>query len=180
MSESIGHASVAAQILELAQLTGYPCEEFQHEVIGSRVTFAGSSTQDLINVSVVEHGGLVITRIDIKTLFDTTDALLDGDFRSTDDFNPYGPFAAAIVAPGIGQIIMSFDGVNQFSLANDFTLINRAILFGANSSQTVKITATTNQPAGKNLMLVTAVNCFTCRDVVISTIQKKTTQIINL
>lgn len=163
MSESVAsEGSVARQQAELAMLAGanVKCSDFIHTLINSKVDFTGSSTQDLINFTVSDGGGLVITRIDVKTLFDTTDALLTGDFRATDDFNPYGPFAAGSL--GTGTIAILFDGQQQGGTAQDFGLINRPILFIASATTKVEVSATTNQPAGKKLRLVTCMTCWQC------------------
>src|SRR5882724_9254240 len=103
MSESLIHQSVAAQIHELAELADAPCEYFQHQVIDSKVTFPSPPVeQDIFNIAIAPNTALVITSLEIKALYDTTDTDLVGDFRATDDLNPYGPLFGS--GSDVGQV----------------------------------------------------------------------------
>jgi len=159
MSESLIHQSVAAQIQELALLADSPCENFQHQVIDSKVNFAGPGEQNIFNLVIAANTALVITSLEIKVLYDTTDvALLGGDFRSTDDLNPYGPYVGA---GAVGTIRFLINGTEQpFATAFDFGVINQGVLFVFRGDRTLVVKVNPFQPAGKAVTLVSRLNTF--------------------
>jgi hypothetical protein len=180
MSESLLKESVANQLASLATLAGANCSDFQHQVIDSSILFAGPGEQQLIAFTVADNSGVIVTSIDIKTLFDTTDATLGSgaaDWRSTDDLNPYGPFAVG--SGGVGTIRITIAGENQFATAWDIGLINNGILFSyTDVDSPVVLLANPNQPAGKNLQLVTRMNTFIVPGEVATLVKKNQTRIV--
>jgi hypothetical protein len=163
MSESLIHDSVANQVQALALLAGADCESFQHQVIDSKVAFAGPGEQNIFNLSVAANTALVITSLDIKVLYDTADAALDGDFRSSFDLNPYGPYVGA-GAVGTIRFLVNADsappGQQVFATAYDIGVMNQGILFVFRGEKTLQVKVNPLQPAGKNITLVSRLNTF--------------------
>lgn len=159
MSENIGHESVAEQIMGLATLGETSCDNFQHQLIGSKVNFAGPGAQSIFNIMVAENTALVITGLDIKVLYDTSDAALaGGDFRSTDDLNPYGPYVGI---GAVGMIDFLLNGSEKlFATAFDFSVINRPILFVISGGKSLVISVNPLQPLAKNITLVSTLTTF--------------------
>ena len=158
MSESLIHESVANQIQALALLADAPCEGFQHQVINSKVAFAGPGEQNIFNLSIAANTALVITALEIKVLYDTADVALDGDFRSTDDLNPYGPY---IGVGAVGTVRFLINGTEQpFATAYDLGVINQNVLFVIRGDKTLEVKVNPFQPAAKNLTLVSRMTTF--------------------
>lgn len=163
MSESLIHQSVAAQIQELALLAGSPCESFQHQVINSKVAFTAPTEASIFTIAIPANTALVITSLEILTLYNTADAALPGDYRSTDNLNPYGPYVGA-GAVGTVRFLINATGAPPgeqiFATAFDFGVINQGILFVIRGDKTLEIKVNPFQPAGKNLTLVSRLNTF--------------------
>jgi hypothetical protein len=158
MSESVIHESVPNQIQALALLADAPCENFQHQVIDSKVAFVGPGEQNIFNLSIAANTALVITSLEIKVLYDTSDAALPSDFRSTFDLNPYGPY---IGAGAVGTVRFLINGSEQiFATAFDFGVINQGVLFVIRGDKTLVIKVNPFQPAAKNITLVSRLNTF--------------------
>jgi hypothetical protein len=159
MSESLIHDSVAHQIQSLALLADSPCESFQHQVIDSKVAFAGPGEQNIFNLAIAANTALVITSLEIKVLYDTADvALLGGDFRSTDDLNPYGPYVGAGAVGTIRFLVNTSEQI--FATAYDFGVINQGVLFVIRGDKTFQVKVNPFQPVGKNITLVSRLNTF--------------------
>lgn len=158
MSESLIHESVANQIQALALLGDAPCEAFQHQVINSKVAFAGPGEQNIFNLAIAANTALVITGLEIKVLYNTADAALPGDFRSTDDLNPYGPYVGA---GAVGTIRFLINGSEQpFATAYDLGVINQNVLFVVRGDRTFVVKVDPLQPAGKALTLVSRLTTY--------------------
>lgn len=179
MSESVIHDSVARQIMDLASLAEASCDSFQHQIIDSKVNFAGPGAQSIFNLMVADNTALVITSLEIKVLYDTADALLiGGDFRSTDDLNPYGPYVGV---GAVGTINFLLNGSEPlFATAFDFGVINQGILFVIGGGKSLVISVNPFQPAGKNITLVSRLNTFIVVPEVAATesLSKKQTRIV--
>ncbi len=178
MSESIIHESVANQITNLASLADAPCEYFQHVVFDSVVAYTAPVEDTLFNITVPANTALVITSLEILTLYNTADAALPSDFRSTDNLNPYGPYVGA---GAVGQIRFLLNGLEQiFATAFDFGVINQGILFVINGNKSIVIKANPFTPVGKNVTLVSRLNTFVVvpEAAVTETLKKKETRII--
>ena len=179
MSESLIHQSVAAQIKELAELAEAACEDFQHQVIDSSVTFTGPGEQSIFNITIPPNTALVVTSLEIKALYDVNDATFNNsDFRATDDLNPYGPFFGS--GSAVGQIRWLINGTEQiFATAYDFGVINQGILFTFLGNRSLVIKANPNQPTGKDLTLVSRLNTFiVVPEASVTELQKKSTRIV--
>lgn len=179
MSESLIHIDIAQQINYLAQMAGAKCSDFQHQIINSKVAFTAPTEANIFNVAVNANQALIITAIDVKTLYDVSDAPLNtGDFRSSFDLNPYGPYTGA---GAVGQIrLLGIVATNQQygATAFDIGVINAGVIFVVLANQTLLVKANPNQPVGKNLTLVSRMNCYLVPQVVGVEIKKKETQII--
>jgi hypothetical protein len=160
----------------LGRLAGVTCDNFQHQVIDTVTAFAGPSLKNLLSYTVPSSSALVITNIDVKTLYDTADALLiGGDFRATDDFNPYGPYVGV---GDVGLIQLLVNDIGEFATAFDIGVINNPVLFVILGGRVLRVTANPKQPAAKNITLVMRLNAFIVPEPVGSEIKKKETRII--
>lgn len=179
MSESVIHESVPQQIMALATLADTDCGNFQHQVINSKVNFAGPGAQSIFNLQVADNTALVITSLEIKVLYDTADALLiGGDFRSTNDLNPYGPFVGV---GAVGTIDFLLNGSEKlFATAFDFGVINQGVLFVISGGNSIVISVNPFQPAAKNITLVSRLTTFIVvpESAVTETLKKKQTRIV--
>jgi hypothetical protein len=176
MSESLIKRSVAEQISGLAELAqavdpNVNCSQFTNQIIFSnRTILAGPGLAEIAQITVPDNQGLIWTAIDVKVLFDTTDTTLVPvgtavpDLRSTDDLNPYGPFAAGA---NVGQFELTDNGKFYFGQTGspscwDIGLMNNELLFPFTGPTKLILSANPNQPAGKNICLVTRINMFAC------------------
>src|SRR5882724_5438005 len=127
MSESLVHIDVAEQINFLADMAGAHCYDFQHQIINSKTAFTSATDAQVIIYTVPTNFTFIVTFIYIKTLYNTADAALPSDFRSSFDLNPYGPYVGA---GDVGQVRLVVDG-QQYgaSPAYDIGVINRGVLF---------------------------------------------------
>lgn len=158
MSESLIHQSVAAQIQELALLADSPCENFQHQVVNSKVAFTGPTEASIFNLTIPANTALVITSLEILTLYNTADVALPGDFRSTDNLNPYGPYVGAGAVGTIRFLVNTSEQI--FATAFDFGVINQGVLFVVRGDKSFQVKVNPFQPVGKNLTLVSRLNTF--------------------
>lgn len=175
MSENLIHNSVAAEISKLSELANSSCEGFAHRLYNSRVDFAGPGEQNIFNFQVPANSALIITAIDIKVLYDIADAALVGDFRSTFDLNPYGPYSGI---GDVGQIRLLVDNQQYGATANDIGVINHGILLVIESERTLTVKVDPFQPAAKNLTLVSVLEAFTVPEAAGIDLKKKQTQIL--
>lgn len=176
MSESLFFGSVSEEIQALVALAGdgVSCDDFQHRRLNSSVAFLGPGSQTLLQFQPPQGMAFIITKIDIKTLYDITDAPFVGaDFRSTDDINPYGPLFAG--SGGVG-IIQAFQNNQQiFAPAFDLGVINTPLLFVVLSQIQFVLKADPQQPVGKNLVLVTGMTGYLVPAFVGTALKKKST-----
>jgi hypothetical protein len=178
MSENLIHYSVPQEINYLAQLAGdqFSCDDFQHYILDSKVAFTAPTEATVISFQIQANLAFIITGVDIKTLYDTADAALNtGDFRSTFDLNPYGPYVGA---GAVGSIRFTVDNEQPFATAYDIGVINAGVLFVFSGLKTLRILVNPFQPVGKNLTLVTRVNGYIAPDSVVDSLKKKETRII--
>lgn len=176
MSESLVHIDVAEQINYLAQMSGFGCQDFQHQIYNSKVAFAGPGELNIFNFQVNENMALIITAIDTKVLYDTSDSVaLPGDFRSSFDFNPYGPYVGI---GAVGTIRIFVDGQQYGQTAFDIGIINAGVIFVVLSKRTIQVAINPLQPAGKNITLVSRLNAYLVPQAVGTELKKNETQII--
>lgn len=175
MSEALIHRNVAQEIADLAALANANCEGFAHQLYNSRTAFTAATATNVISFTAAENSAILITGIDIKTLYNTADAALPGDFRSTFDVNPYGPYVAA---GAVGTIRVLINNQQYCATVFDIGIINAGILLVIDSGKTFSLEVNPNQPAGKNLTLVTRVNAYTVPQTVAHDLKKKQTQFI--
>ena len=177
MSESLIKRSVAQQISDLAALAGVDCEDFAHRVYNSKVEFPSPATNTpILSIPAGNGAAIIITGIDIKTLYNTADAALPGDFRSTDDLNPYGPF---VTDGGVGVIQILINGQQYCADMFDIGLINCEIILIVEAEKTLVVKANPHQPTGKDLTLVCRAIGFTVPQAAVETLKKKQTQFID-
>lgn len=176
MSESLYKAPVPEQLLRLADLAEKDCSQFKHEILNSSVTFNGPGAQDILNLTTVEKGGLIIVGANIRADFDITDTTLVPagtavpDLRATDSLNPYGPFAGGTSAVATLEIFQN--GTTLFGPFFDIAL-TLGFLFAFKGETAVRISANPLQPAGKKIQLVSAFSCFSVDEDVVTGLQKK-------
>ena len=176
MSESLIQRDVAAEISNIAALANASCEGFAHRLYNSLVEFPDPATEAAIfDFDVPEQSALIITVIDIKTLYDTADAALPGDFRSSFDLNPYGPFVAG---GGVGQIRILINNEQYCAIANDIGIINAGILLVVDGGYNFKVMVNPSQPTGKDVVLVSRLNAYTVPQVAGTDLKKKQTQFL--
>ena len=176
MSESLIHYDVASQISAIAALADTNCEGFAHRIYNQRTAFTAATEADIITILVPANSALIIVGIEVKTLYDTSDAaLVGGDFRSTFDLNPYGPY---IGAGAVGQFRIFIAGQQYCATMFDFALLGAGILLVVDSEKTFVLKANPNQPVGKNLTLVTRAQSYTVPQAAASELKKKETQFL--
>lgn len=153
MSENLVHTSVAQEIQALALLAGgdTQCSDFQHEILNSESTYVGpGAATTIFTIIVPENAAFIITSIDIEMVPLVTDAaFVGGDFRATDDLNPYGSQFAG--SGGSGTIVINDNGQGVFQTANAIGVINAGVIFVFGSGHTVTIIVNPQHPAGKTM-----------------------------
>lgn len=181
MSENLIHINVAEEMAYLADYAGARCTDFQHQLINTRVDVTGPGAVTLFTLNSKvnpANGALIVTGLDIKTLYDPADIpLADGDFRSSFDLNPFGPFAAGAA---VSQISISDNGIQQFETAWDIGLINAGVILVFSGGHSITIDITANQPAGAALSFVARLNSYLVPQEVGTELKKKQTRIITL
>ena len=178
MSENLIHPSVPAEITYLAGLAGVGCEQFQQQIFDSKTTFVGPGELFVITYTVPENSSLIIMSLDIKMLYDITDAVFVGaDFRATDDLNPYGPLAAGA---DVGQVRMLVDGLQQFQTAWDIGVINQSVMLIVGGGKELQIGVNPNQPAGETLVGVSVMRTYAATKAIGDILKKKETRIMTL
>jgi len=176
MSESVIHRDVAAEISNIAQLANTSCEGFAHRLYNSRVDFPDPATEATIfDFDVPEQSALIITALEIKVLYDTADTDLTGDFRSTFDLNPYGPY---VTGGDVGQIRILINDEQYCAIANDFGVMNAGLLLVIDGGYNFKISVNPFQPSGKDVTLVSRLNAYTVPQAAGTDLKKKQTQIL--
>ena len=161
MSESLVHVNVIDDIIKLATFTGAPCDVFSHRIINSQQTYAAAGSQPIFSLSIAQESCLLVTAIDIKALFDPAappGGAGNGDWRSSFDINPFGPFGGG----SVGTVLITSNGVNVFAPgANDIGVINAGVLFVFQGGSNIVISADPQQAAG-TIVLVSRLNAYTC------------------
>lgn len=175
MSESLIKQSVAQEISELASLAETDCAAFAHRIYNAKVAFAGPGNNPILSIAAPDSSAVLITGIDVKTLYDIADAALVGDFRSSFDLNPYGPYS---LAAAVGVIQIFINDKQYCADMFDIGLINAKILLVIDGGQTLVVKANPHQPAGKNLTLVTRAIGYTVPQTAADFLKKKQTQFI--
>lgn len=176
MSENLIHVNVAEEISFLADMAGAKCSDFQHQIVNSKVAYTAPTEANVFSLTVPENFALVITALDIKTLYNTADAaLVNGDYRSTDDLNPYGPYVGA---GAVGTVRWLIGGQQYGATTFDIGSINAGLIIVVLASQTLQIAVNPLQPAGKNLTLVSRLNVYLVPQEVGTEIKKGETQFI--
>jgi len=177
MSENLIHGPVAQAISALAELAGTDCEEFAHRIYNSKVAFTAPTEATVVQIEVPQNSALIITAIDMKVLYNTADAALPGDFRSTFDLNPYGPYVGA---GAVGQIRVLINNQQYCATAFDIGVINADILLVIDGDSDKLFTVKVNplQPVGKNLTIVSRVIAFTVPQGSTEKLKKKQTQFL--
>lgn len=176
MSENLLHINVAEEISYLADIAGAKCSDFQHQLINSKVAFTSATEAAIFNLVVPENFALIVTGIDSKVLFDTTDTDLVGDFRSTFDFNPYGPYAGAGAA--VGMIRLLIGGKQYGQTAFDIGMINAGVILVVLASETFQVLVNPFTPTGKDVTLVSRMNVYLVPQLVGTEVKKNETQFI--
>jgi hypothetical protein len=178
MSESLIQKNVAQEISDIAALANSNCEGFAHRLYNSKVAFTAPTEANVVLIQIPQNSALIITAIDIKVLYNTADAALPGDFRSTFDLNPYGPYVAA---GAVGQIRILINNLQYCATAFDIGVINAGILLVLDGSEdrSFALAVNPNQPAGKNLTLITRLNAYTVPQAVGTDLKKKQTQFLD-
>jgi hypothetical protein len=177
MSQGFITYGVASQINAIATLGGsVNCEGFAHRIYGSSVAFSGPGEQNVAQITVPENSGLIIVGVEMKVLYDTADTDLDfGDFRSTFDLNPYGPYVGI---GAVGQIRIIIGGQQYCATMFDFSLLGTPILLIVESEKDFILAVDPLQPAGKDITLVTKIHSYTVPATVASELKKKETQFL--
>ena len=175
MSESLVKVDVAQQIQALALLSDSECQDFQHHIINSNVTIAAPAFTTIFALTIPANSAFIITAIDVKMLYDLADVVFTGtDFRSSFDFNPYGPLA---VGAGVGSISIFSDNEPVFPAANDIGIINAGVIFVFQGGHTVTVFINPQQPAGKTLVAVSRINGYIVPEAIGSALKKKESRI---
>ncbi len=151
MSENLVHNFVPQEIQALALLADAGCEEFQHEVLNSESSYVGPGADTTIFTIVVPANAVfIMTSLDIEMVPLVTDAaFVGGDFRATDDINPYGSQFAG--SGGSGTIVINDNGVGIFKVANAIGVINTPLLFVFEGGHTITVIVNPQHPAAKTL-----------------------------
>jgi len=181
MSESLIKQSVPGQLRELAEIAEHSCGEvICHQILNTKFAYVGPSNQTLFNYQVPDNLAYVILGIDIKTLYDETSGDFTGDFRSTDDINPFGPYFAG--SGGVGQITIldNNQALPGGSVANDIGVINVGIMIVIQSGHTFGLQVNPNIPAAKKVTLVCRTFGYLTTSAFGTSLEKKTTRILTL
>ena len=175
MSENLIHIDVAQQISYLSDMAGAKCSDFQHQLYNSKVAFTAPTEATIFSIQVQENFALIITALDIKTLYDTADAALPGDFRSSFDLNPYGPYVGA---GAVGTVRLLVDGQQYGAVIFDIGVINAGVVLVVLGGRILTVLVNPLQPVGKNLTLVSRLNAYLVPQTVGTEIKKNETQLI--
>lgn len=176
MSEGLIHIDVAEQISYLSDIAGAKCTDFIHQIINSKVAFTAPTEANVFRLTIPENQALIITGIDIKALYDTADAALDGgDFRSSFDLNPYGPYVGA---GAVGTVRILIGGSQYGATAFDIGVINAGIILVVLANQTFELAVNPQTPAGKNVTLVSRMNVYLVPQEVGTEVTKSATQFL--
>ena len=179
MSESLSHIRIAEEIINLADLSGAQCSDFQHQIVNSKTAFTSATEANLITYTVPANFAFIMTEVEIKVLYNTADAaLVNGDYRSTFDFNPFGPYVG-VGAVGTVRFLVD-DQQYGASPAYDFAITGHGVILVVLSGRVLKIAANPQTPVGENVTLVTMVNAYLVPQVVGEQLKKNETQIITV
>jgi len=175
MSESLNKVNPIADIIRLAEFTGGQCGDWDHRIVNSTQTYPAAGLQPIFSLSVSRDSAIVVTALDIKSLSDPADApgnpaSFNGDWRSTFDINPYGPFGGGAV----GLVQITVNGNLIFPACNDIGLINAGIFLVFQGGHNVVISADPQQAAG-TIVLVSRLNAYKTRQEVGTRLTKSST-----
>lgn len=180
MSESLNKVNPIADIIRIAEFTGAPCSVFDHRIINSTQTYAAAGSQPIFSLSVSQNSALIVTAIDIKSLTDPADApgnpaSFNGDWRSSFDINPFGPFGGGAV----GILTITDNGNLLFPAANDIGLINAGLFLVFQGGHNIVFSADPQQAAGA-IVLVSRLNCYKCPQEVGTRLTKSSTRCLTV
>ncbi len=176
MSENLVHISVAQEIQALALMADGQCSDFQHEILNSESSYAGPGAVTIFTIVVPENAAFIITSIDIEMVPLVTDAaFVGGDFRATDDLNPYGSQFAG--SGGSGTIIINDNSQAIFTTANAIGVINAGVIFVFAGGHTCSIIVNPQQPVGKTLTSSNRVNGYLVPSAIGAELKKKESRI---
>jgi hypothetical protein len=179
MSESLNKVNPIADIIRLAEFTGGQCGDWDHRIVNSTQTYPAAGLQPIFSLTVSRDSAIVITALDIKSLSDPDAApggggAGNGDWRSSFDINPFGPFGGGAV----GLVQITVNGNLIFPACNDIGLINAGIFLVFQGGHNVVISADPQQAAG-TIVLVSRINCYKTRQEVGTRLTKSSTILLN-
>ncbi len=170
MSENLVHIDPADQIPKLALLADANCADFQHEVINSESSYPGGAIT-IFTITVPPNSAFIMTSLDIEMVPAVTDTDLDfGDFRATDDLNPYGSQFAG--STGSGTVAFLWEGQPVFRTANAIGVINTPFIL-VFLAGTITIDVNPQAPAGKTLTSSNRITGYLVPESIGSTLKKK-------
>jgi hypothetical protein len=118
-----------------------------------------------------------MTSLDIEMVPLVTDApFVGGDFRATDDLNPYGSQFAG--SGGSGTIVINDNGEGTFQVANGIGVINCPLLFVFMGGHTITVVVNPQHPAGKTLTSSNRITGYLVPEAIGSELKKKESRIL--
>ncbi len=176
MSENLIHVSVAQEIQALAELADAQCSDFQHEILNSSSSYPGPGAVTIFTIVVPQNGAFIMTGLDIEMVPLISDAaFVGGDYRSTNDLNPFGPQFAG--SGGSGTIVIKDNGEGIFTVANAMGVINAPLLFVFSGGHTITILVNPQQPAAKTLTSVNRITGYLVPESIGTELKKKESRI---
>lgn len=176
MSESLVHIGVVDEIIKLATFAEAPCSVFNHRIINSKQTFAAAGALPIFSLSIAQNSALIVTAIDVKALINPAappGGAGNGDWRSTDDVNPFGPFGGG----DVGIVTITDNGNQLWPAANDIGVVNAGVLFVFQGGHNIVVNVNPRQAAG-TIVLVSRMNAYTCPQEVGTRLTKSSTRIL--
>ena len=176
MSENLVHISVAQEIHALAELADAACSDFQHVIINSESSYVGPGAVTIFTIVVPANAAFIVTSLDIEMVPLITDAaFVGGDYRATDDLNPFG--SQFVGSGGSGTILINDNGNGIFTTANGIGVINAGVIFVFAGGHTITILIDPQQPAGKTLTSSNRINGYLVPSAVGDELKKKESRI---
>lgn len=160
MSQGLIQTSVLREILDLARLAcTKDTTQFQHVIITSSIGILPVTEVTAIDFDVPENMCLIVTHAGARSLpLPTGDALLsDGDFRSSEDVNPYGPNTAGSDYSYARWQINTTPSTPQIYTQ---AILNTSCLLVFSPKTRAQLLITANLPPATMVGLVVRVNCY--------------------
>ena len=180
MSENLVHISVADEIQALALLAGpdVSCSDFQHEILNSESSYVGpGAATTIFTIDIPANAAFIMTSLDIEMVPLVTDAaFVGGDFRATDDLNPYGSQFAG--SGGSGTIVIRDNADGIFQTANGIGVINAPVIFVFMGGHTITVIVNPQHPAGKTLTSSNRITGYLVPEMIGSELKKKESRIL--